>query len=584
MVQFNSPGIKVREEEAKIRNITGVGTSAAAAVVLSQKGPLNVPVPIVSFEEYINTFGRSVVNTKSYWAVKGFFDNAGEGALIWCVRTCHYTDITDRATATATLADVTLVDGSGEDTLTVSAANEGTWGNTLQISTELASRFSTTLNNGGTLANGALSAVMTSAFGMNPGKVLTIDDTTNDVTVIVDRIENNRVYFTEAVSGLAAPIADGASVVEQSFNLLVYQSDVLVESFPNVNMSPTDEVDYVEKRVNEGSAASQFIAVEDESSVTDPPGNRPAAVTKVFLTGGTDGLGSIAASDFVGSPASDTGLYALDAVEVINMVAIPESQTQVAQSGLIQYCELRRYPLGIMSSPVGLSVPAAITYFNTTLAANTSRAAAFYPQVKVLDPVTQRQLVVPVDGHVMGIYARTDGQYGVQQVGAGEYGQIFGILDFENEETKFEAKRDLLYQAKINPICNYTGLGRVVFGSRTLSKTGGIGSQINERRVFSFIEQSLDLGMRFVLFKLNTPEFRKTVKDTMDAFLIGQRLDGVLESFYTDLGEGLNNAIVRAQGKLIAVVGLKAPDTIEFFEIVVTKDTRALEAALAALV
>jgi len=586
MTQFLSPGIKTREEEAKIRNIQGVGVSVGALVGICEKGPLGVPIDVYSLEDFINKCGRAVPNSKLFWVVKGFYDNAGEGALLYIVRTCHYTDISDRDTATATLSTVTLQDTTGtpEDTLKVDASSEGAWANTLQITVENASRFSTTLNNGGVLANGATSAILTSVEGIYSGKVLKIDDATNNTTVVVSKVENKRVYFVSPVSGLAASIADGAGVLEQSFTISVFQSDELVETWANVSMSDLDEQDYVENRINNETSGSQYIRVTDLDSSGAPNTDRPAPVSKSFLAGGGDGLSGIAASDFVGSSASDTGLYALDSVDVINMVGIPESQTQVAQGGLLDYAAVRRYPLAVLSSTAGQSVTSAVTYFNETLAANSSRGAAFYPQLKVLDPTTQKIIVIPADGHVMGVYARTDGLRGIQQVGAGEDGQIFGIIDFENGETKIEGKRDLLYQAKINPMCNYTGLGRVIFGSRTLSKTGGIGSQINERRVFSFIEQSLDLGMRFVLFKNNTPAFRKTVKDTIDTFLVGQRLAGVLESFYVDVGEGLNNAVVRSQGKLIAVVGLKVPDTIEFFEIVVTKDTRALEEALASLV
>lgn len=583
MVQFLSPGIKVIEQESKIRNIRGVATSIGAFIGTAERGPIGKATLITSFEDFLNTFGGFTAYSQMGRAVNGFYQNAGEGAPVYIVRTAHYTDITNASSLTAVKATTILTDALAANTLRVNAANEGAWGNKLQISTTLSSKFSTTINDAAGLPVGATSVNLASVEGVRIGSVLKFDDTTDNVTVVITDIQNNRVFFAATVThgGGGGPIADGAAVTEQSFDIQVYEADVLVEEFLNVSMEDTNLVDYVEARIN---GVSQFIEVEDLDSASDPPSDRPANTVKKFLVSGNNGLSGLTPADFAGNSGSKTGLYALDEVQVINLISIPDSQTQVAQLGLMAYCELRKFPLGILSSPLGLNITQAVNYVTTTLAANTSRSAFFYPQLKVFDSATASEILVPAEGHIMGIYARTDGNIGVQQVGAGEYGQIQGITGFENKLTESQGNRDILYPNNINPLARIEGLGRVVFGSRTLSLAGGIGSQINERRTFAFVEQSLDLGMKWVLFKNNTPEFRKTVEQTIASFLAVLRLDGVLEDFFVDVGEGLNNALVRAQHKLVALVGLKVPDTIEFFELIVTKDTRAQEAALAELV
>jgi phage tail sheath protein FI len=582
VVNYLSPQVNVIEVQAGIRTIRGVSTSTGGLVGIAKKGPVGKATLVTSIQDFVNKFGGPISDGLLYWVVKGFYDNANDGAPMWIVRTAHYTDITDAATLTAVKAFKTLKDTLGTvDTLTVRASSEGTWGNSLQVTTALASRFATTLNNGGTLANGALSAVMTSTEGMRKGTVLNITDGVDTAKVVVLRVENTRVYFTAAISGLAGPISDGGAVTELSFNLSVFLSDTQVEqTYEFVSMEDTNSVDYVETRIN---GISNYIIVEDEDTTNTAGVDRPVNTTLAFLASGNDGLTSLASGDYIGSAASLTGMEAFNNIEVLNFVDIPESQVQAVQTAIISYCERRKFVLGILTSPLGLDESEIITYVNTTLAANTSRAAMFYKHLSVYDANADAAKIIPNSGSVMGCFARVDSTIGIQQVAAGELGILQNILGFENEFAQSQGARDIIYPYNINPLINHPSLGRCIFGSRTLSKSGGIGSQINERRVFNFIGQSLYLGMHYVLFKANTPEFRKTVKGTIDAFLVVQQQDKVITDFYSDVGDGLNNPLVQATGKLIAVVGIKAPDTIEFFEIQLTRDDRAQQAALAAL-
>ena len=581
MVNYLSPQVNVIEVQTGIRTIRGVSTSTGGLVGIAQKGPVGKATLITGIQDFVNKFGGPITDGLLYWVVKGFYDNASDGAPMWIVRTAHYTTITDASTLTAVKASKTLKDTLGSvDTLTVRAINEGTWGNSLQVTTALASRFATTLNNGGTLANGALSAIMTSTNGMRKGTVLNITDGVDTAKVVVLRVENTRVYFTAAISGLAGPISDGGAVTELSFNLSVFLSDTQVEqTYEFVSMEDTNSVDYVETRIN---GISNYITVEDEDTTNTAGVDRPVNTSIAFLAGGDDGLTSLASGDYIGSAASLTGLEAFNNIEVLNFVDVPESQVQAVQSAIVSYCERRKYTLGIMTSPLGLDEADVVDYVVNTLAVNTSRAAMFYKWLSVYDADANAPKKIPNSGSVMGCMARVDTTHGVQQVAAGELGTLFNIIGFENEFAQSQGARDIIYPYGINPLVNDSSLGRCIFGSRTLSRTGGIGTQINERRVFNFVGQSLFLGMKYVLFKANTPEFRKDVKGTMDAFLAGQRQAKVLTSFYTDVSDDLNNPLVQASGKLIAVAGIKAPDTIEFFEIQLTRDTRAQEAALAA--
>lgn len=582
MVTFLSPQVAVRELETKVRNIRAVSTSTAAFLGLAVSGPIAKSIPLSSFDDFVRIFGGPMTDAMLYWAVKGFYENCGEGSLCYAVRTAHYTTISNPATLTAVAATINLKDTLNVvNTLKVEASSPGTWGNTIQVTTQLASRFAT--NTTAAVNNGSTSVGLVSTAGVRVGTVLHLNDGTDSTVVVVTKIENLTIFFA-AVSGLAAAVDSGADAFERSFNLIVSKAGVEIERHEYLSMEDTNAADYVEARINPLADTEQStIRVTDLDTTNGPSVDRPLAVTLSYLSGGNDGLTGLTDGDFVGNSAAQNGLYAFEDVETINMIGIPEAQTQVVQIGIIDYCETRKYPLGILSSPLGLDVTGIINYVNNTLAANTSRSAMYYPQLKVFDPDIDNTRIVPCDGHVAGIYARVDQNIGIQQVGAGELGQIRGIIGFENDLSRKKGLRDLLYPNNVNSLLLNSSLGRCIFGSRTLSRSGGIGSQIAERRVFSFVEETLERNMQWVLFKANTPDLRRSVDLTTTAFLGVLRQEGVIEDFYVDVGTGLNNALVRSQGKLVMAVGIKAFDTIEFFDIQVSKDTRAQEAAIAEL-
>lgn len=581
MPTYLSPRISVIEQPPGIRSIDGVATNIAGEVGLAEKGPIGVPTPVFGPQDFVQKFGGPVSYALLYWVVMGFFQMAGEGATMYIVRTCHYTDNTDPTTLTAVKASVVLDDrGGSTDTLTVRALSEGTWANTLQVTAALSSRFNTTLNNGAVVANGATSFIVTSAAGMHRGTVLELADGVDTVRCKVEKVENLTVYLQSAiVLGGGATIADGGTVTQLAFDLEIYQSGELVESWPYLSMEDTDPDDYAETRVN---GNSQWISVEDEDSSAGAGQDRPEDTALAYLSGGADGLSSLAASDYVGSLSGKTGLYAFDSVDTLSMFGVCESQSVTVQLGIMDYAEYRNWTVGVLNSPLGLDEADTIDHITDDLSANTSRSVFYYKQVKIMDQAGKAK-VIPADGHIMGAWARNDTINGPSVVAAGERGLLRGIVGLENTYAESESARNLMYPERINFIINHPALGRCLFGSRTLDRTGGIGGQINERRFFNFVAQSLWNGLHWVLFLNNTPETRKAVERTVTAFLAPFKRSGELEDFYVICNEDLNNAVVRAQNKLICQVGLKVPDTIEFFDIPITRDTRAQEAALQAL-
>src|SRR5215211_4917906 len=112
------PGVYIAEIPSGVRTIVGVATSITAFVGRALRGPVNDPVRIQSFSDYVRVFGGLwTLSTMSY-AVQQFFLNGGTDALIVRVH---------RAGTTAVLNVPT-----GAGALVLEAANEGEWGNNLR--------------------------------------------------------------------------------------------------------------------------------------------------------------------------------------------------------------------------------------------------------------------------------------------------------------------------------------------------------------------------------------------------------------------------------------------------------------------
>jgi hypothetical protein len=112
-------------------------------------------------------------------------------------------------------------------------------------------------------------------------------------------------------------------------------------------------------------------------------------------------------------------------------------------------------------------------------------------------------------------------------------------------------------------------MGLRVWGARTLSSDAAW-RYVNVRRLFNYVEKSIERGTQWVVFEPNDPNLWARVKRDVEAFLTVCWRDGMLfgltprEAFYVKCDEELNPPEVRDQGKLIIEVGLAPVKPAEF--------------------
>ena len=121
------PGVTVKRVEIGGRAVEGVGISNLIAIGMTEKGPLNTPTLITSYNQFQRIFGRNVIWSHFDNAIQQFFDQVGNAP-------CYVFRV---AGATASKAQTTILGTDGTtNSLKITAKSEGTWGNRIAVRVE----------------------------------------------------------------------------------------------------------------------------------------------------------------------------------------------------------------------------------------------------------------------------------------------------------------------------------------------------------------------------------------------------------------------------------------------------------------
>jgi phage tail sheath protein FI len=339
--------------------------------------------------------------------------------------------------------------------------------------------------------------------------------------------------------------------------------------------------DHVEARIN---GVSKYIRVVDASTVTTV--FVPPFFEARTLAGGADGV-TLVPNDLIGAEATATaratGLHAFDAVDSINIVAIPDLVNPifgiaptVAQRNAIGdgigYCELRKDCFFVADTPAGLSPQAALDFKRGIAPVGNAFASKFgalyYPWILATDPLTGKPKMLPPSGAVAGSYAESDGRVGVHKAPAGtEDGYLNSAVGVERLVTKGE--QDTLNPKGVNVIRKFADAGIVIWGARTVSSDPEW-KYVNVRRLFNFLEQSILKGTQGLVFEPNDPSLWKRVTRDVSAFLKVQWMEGKIignkpeQAFFVHCNEETNTPETMDLGELITIIGVCPSKPAEF--------------------
>jgi len=289
-------------------------------------------------------------------------------------------------------------------------------------------------------------------------------------------------------------------------------------------------------------------------------------------------------SDIVGTVDANnnsTGLQAFEEVDEINILCIPGIEDDTVHQAMITHCETMGDRFCIFDSKKGESLDAIQTR-KDGLVSDKGIGALYYPWIKIAveqknteGKVVFENMLIPPSGAMAGIYARSDTERGVHKAPANEV--VRGALELERTITK--ADQDILNPKNINCIRAFPGRGIRIWGARTIAPRGSEWIYINVRRLFLFIEESIDKSTQWAVFEPNNEGLWVKIVQSISSFLFGIWKSGALvgaspkEAFFVKCDRSTMTQDDIDNGRLIVIIGLAPIKPAEFVILRIAQST-----------
>lgn len=509
MPEYLSPGFYVEEVDTGNKPIEGVSTTTAGFLGVAECGPLQ-PTLITSFSDFTRTFGKYVKEREAdrylAYAVEGFFQNGGERCFVM-------------RTASSQAQTASLPSGLSPQ-MQVTAVGPGIWGNNI--------------------------AVQTAPAGLQESTLF-------------------RLLVAYWANGLPATLPDLTQPVPN-----VTTPPTLLESFDDLSAVSTSSTFY-EGQINQ---ISNLITVKQEKPgipdirSLESPRTSPPSYSPIPLQQGTDE--PLEPIDFTGAgsgPDNKIGLQALKDVDEISILCCPdehyfgENDTTISDA-LVGQCEELKYRFAILQAAktrrdyamTGPSSPSPRGY-----------AAFYFPWLQIINPVSGVPVLVPPGGHIAGIYARSDTNRGVNKDPANEV--IRGISQLQLQINN--GQQAILNPKGVNCLRYFKGQGNLVCGGRT-NASNPDWKYINVRRLFIFVEKSIDRGTQWVVFEPNDESLWARARRSVGDFLTGLWKDGMLQgatkeqAFFVHCDRTTMTQADLDNGRFIMLIGIAPVKPAEF--------------------
>ncbi len=173
---------------------------------------------------------------------------------------------------------------------------------------------------------------------------------------------------------------------------------------------------------------------------------------------------------------------------------------------------------------------------------------------------------IPLNGDMAGLCARTDLVADSWfSPGGFNRGQIRGVVKLAYNPQK--ANRDILYRARINPICSFPGQGTVLYGDKTAQSKPSAFDRINVRRLFITIEKAISTAAKFQLFEFNDEFTRAGFRNMVEPFLRDVQGRRGITDFLVVCDESNNTGSVIDRNEFIADIFVKPARSINFISL-----------------
>jgi phage tail sheath protein FI len=487
----------------------------------TERGPTR-PRMVTSWGDFQSWYGGLIDPTTSFlpFGARGFFDNGGQRLFV------------ARVVRNGALASSLQQPAAGPDDVIFTASGPGTWGDNVFLRIQAGSQTN----------------------ALRP---------TIRVTLLY--------YATLPPLPLVDPL-DAANIGDAN-----RREPTVVEDFDNLTVSPTDSGNFI-ARLNSASRLIQ-VAMANNGAIS-----RPNDLAFAQLANGDDGAAAPVAADYLGNPAlpnpdDRTGLAGIATIDEVAILTVPDEQLgalpgadRVAlTNAVVNQCELLRDRFAVLNADANPADPG-----NINPPRDSSYAGFYHPWVRVFDTRNGNTHLVPPSGHVAGIFARSDIDRGVHKAPANEV--VRGIInrDLSPSERPLgfhltKGQQDILNPRGVNVIRDFRADRRGIrlWGARTISSDPEW-RYVNVRRLFLYVEESIDEGTQWVVFEPNDQQTWARVRQTVRNFLLLVWRSGALmglkeeEAFFVRCDRTTMTQADIDAGRLICVIGIAPVKPAEF--------------------
>ena len=592
------PGVYFQRADSPAWAVDEARSDVAGFVGIAERGPLHEPVCVQSGTQFFTRFGRS---RRDYAhlpdAVHGFFANGGRTA--WVVRVGRPVDPFEHAS-------LFLVDDHNRPMFRVWAKDPGLGGGTISVRVlpAVGSRFH-------------LAVDVSSDSGKR--ETLEIWRDLERHRYLPNRAPNDRKpndrkpndrYIARVVngwSGVKPPAGRKPEATVESGSVLIVIEDLGVEAEKG-----GEETETGVKRAEKIAGVKVLKSAAESARLTGS-----VAFTSEGLLGWNDDfvsatrrsvLHGLTSDHFLGDENQEWGLAALERVDDVSIVAIPdlmwrsaparphvippcpcdpnpapvvpEDPVEIrvefppdvrksAQLEVLAHCVRMRNRFAILDAPDD-SDPVRVQQWADGLHSAAGQFGALYFPWIGVSTASPGVHWMPPSGHLAGLYARVDLSSGVQKSPANEVlSEVQGVMFEVSDETHGQ-----LNVEGVNVLKATGARGVRVMGARTLvDPLAGELDQwrfVSVRRLLLMLEKSLERSAFWLVQTDNRPERWRDVERVIRNFLRREwqlgRLGGTTaeEAFSVECNESTNPWEDVERGRMTCVIGVQPPLPAEF--------------------
>ena len=572
-----SPGVFLQEND--LSQITQGPVQAGAALLgPTVTGPVNIPTLVTTYSQYKAVFGAAFVSGGASYeyltsmAALNYFEQGGSSLLVTRVTSGSYTPATAsllNSLGTVAVVFETLSAGSIMNNNVGSLSGSGTVNGALPTGSSANIRWEVTSMDSG---SGIFNLIVRRGDDYQNSK--TVLETWNGLSL--DPNQSNYVAYVIGDQTQTVAIDDLSNYYLQTTGS--YQNKSRYIRVKTVNTPTPGYFNQYGQPTSNQYTASLPLAGSGSNN-----GSFGTATGQIFGSFGVEpvnffenipsalGDGSVPSRNIQGLRSGDyniaINLMANKDEYDINVLYAPGINNMNAPSqitSIVNTVQTRGDAIAVVDMVgYGQSIPTATTQANGF---DNSYAATYYPWLQIRSRETGKVNFVPASTIVPAAYEYNDRVAAEWFAPAGlNRGALSTVLQPERKLTSSD--RDRLYQASVNPIATFPGVGTVIYGQKTLQQKASALDRVNVRRLLIALKSYIGQIGESIVFEPNTQVTRNKFISQVNPYLESVQQRQGLYSFQVVMDDTNNTPDVIDRNQLVGSIYLQPTKTAEFIQL-----------------